>query len=82
MSDTERTLLDPPDWPDLTNDQLRTFVEAVNSLLDFGVFRPALATELARYRDAASDEISARIAGELRGPPEITLVKGDDPAGG
>jgi hypothetical protein len=61
-------LLDPPDWPGLSNDQLRAFVESVNSLLDYGIFRPPLATELVTYRDAASDEISARIAGKLRGP--------------
>ena len=77
-----RILLDPPDWPGLDNDQLHAFVESVNSLLDFGIFRPPLATELVRYRDAASDEISARIAGKLRGPPDMTLIKGDDPPQG
>lgn len=70
MSDSERILLDPPDWRRLSNDQLRAFVESVNSLLDFGIFRPALAAELVRYRDAAGDEISARIAGRLRGPTD------------
>ena len=70
MSDSERILLDPPDWRRLSNDQLRTFVESVNSLLDFGIFRPPLAAELVRYRDGAADEISARIAGRLRGPAE------------
>jgi hypothetical protein len=67
---SNRILLDPPDWPGLSNDQLRTFVESVNGLLDYGIFRPPLATELVRYRDAASDEISARIAAKLRGPAE------------
>lgn len=70
MSNLERILLDPPDWPGLSNDQLSTFVESVNALLDYGIFRPPLATELVRYRDAASDEITARIAGQLRGPTE------------
>jgi hypothetical protein len=50
------------------NDELRAFVESVNSLLDCGIFRPPLAAELVRYRDAAAEEISARIAGKLRGP--------------
>lgn len=68
MRNDEPILLDPPDWPGLSNDQLRTFVESVNSLLDYGIFRPPIATELVTYRDAASDEISARIAGKLRGP--------------
>lgn len=63
-------LLDPPDWPDLSNGQLGTFVESVNSLLDYGIFRPPLAAELVRYRDAASDEISARIARRPRGLTE------------
>lgn len=72
MSEAERILLDPPDWPGLSNDQLRTFVESVNSLLDFGVFRPPLAAGLVEYRDAAGSEISARIAGKLRGPAEKT----------
>ena len=67
MSNLERILLDPPDWPGLSNDQLRAFVESVNALLDYGIFRPPLATELVSYRDTASDEISARIAGKLRG---------------
>lgn len=70
MSSAERILLDPPDWPGLGNDQLRAFVESVNSLLDCGIFRPPLAAELVRYRDAAADEITARIAGKLRGPEE------------
>lgn len=72
MSGTEPVLLDPPHWPDLGNDELRTFVESVNSLLDAGIFRPPLAAELARYRDAAAEEISARIAGRLRGRAEKT----------
>jgi hypothetical protein len=81
MNDAGRILLDSPDWRGQSDDQLRAFVESVNSLLDFGIFRPPLATELVQYRDAASDEISVRIAGKLRGPPEMTLIKGDDPAG-
>lgn len=72
MSETERILLDPPDWPGMGNDQIRTFVESVNSLLDSGIFRPPLAAELVRYRDAASEEISARIAGKMRGLKERT----------
>jgi hypothetical protein len=63
-------LLDPPDWPGLSNDQLKAFVESLNNLLDFGIFRPPLTAELVRYRDAASDEISARIARNLRGTTE------------
>lgn len=82
MNNAGQMLLDPPDWPGLSNDQLESFVESVNSLLDFGIFRPPLATELVKYRNAASDEISARIARKLREPPEMTLIKGDDPAGG
>ena len=70
MSDTGRILLDPPDWPGLSNDQITAFVEAVNALLDYGIFRPALAAELVRYRDAASDQISARIGRKLAGPAE------------
>ncbi len=62
MSSPEPILLDPPDWPALSDDQLTAFVEAVNNLLDSGIFRPPLATELVRYRDAAADQISARIA--------------------
>jgi hypothetical protein len=62
MGDDERILLDPPHWPGQSDDHLTTFVEAVNNLLDSGIFRPALASELVRYRDAASDQISARIA--------------------
>jgi hypothetical protein len=69
MSDTGPVLLDPPDWPGLSNDQLTGFTEAVNVLLDFGIFRPLLAAELVRYRDAASDQISARI-GALPGPAQ------------
>ena len=67
LSNAEPVLLDPPNWPGLSNDQLTVFVESVNSLLDYGIFRPPLATELVTYRDAASDEISARIAGQRRG---------------
>lgn len=66
MSSPELILLDPPDWPALSNDQLRAFAESVNTRLDTGIFRPPLAAELVRYRDAAADEISARIAGKLR----------------
>lgn len=72
MSEAERVLLDPPDWPGMGNDQLRMFVESVNSLLDSGIFRPPLAAGLVRYRDAASEEISARIAGKMRGLKERT----------
>jgi hypothetical protein len=61
MSDTRPVLLDPPDWSGLSNDQLTAFVEAVNALLDYGIFRPLLAAELVRYRDAASDQITSRI---------------------
>jgi hypothetical protein len=61
-------LLDPPDWAGLGNDQLTTFVESVNALLDFGIFRPPLAAELVSYRDAAGEEISARIAAKPHGP--------------
>jgi hypothetical protein len=39
------------------------FMESVNSLIDLGIFRPPLAAELVRYRDAAAAEISTRIAG-------------------
>lgn len=67
MSNAERILLDPPDWHGLSNDQLATFAESVNNLLDFGIFRPPLAAELVKYRDAASDEMTARIAGKLSG---------------
>jgi hypothetical protein len=67
MSNAGRILLDAPDWPGLSNDQLARFVDSVDTLLDFGVFRPPLAMELVRYRDAANDEISARLAGGLRG---------------
>lgn len=70
MTNIERILLDPPDWIGLSNDQLKVFVESVNSLLDYGIFRPPLAVELVRYRDAASDEINARIARKLHGPDE------------
>lgn len=70
MTNTEPILLDPPDWAGLSNDQLKVFVESVNSLLDYGIFRPPLAAELVRYRDAASDQISVRIARKLRGPEE------------
>ncbi len=70
MNGTEPILPDPPDWPQMGNDQLRAFVESVNSLLDFGIFRPPLAAGLVRYRDAAADQISARVAGHLRGPAE------------
>lgn len=70
MTTGEPVLLDPPDWPGLSNDQLRMFVESVNSLLDCGIFRPPLATELVAYRDAASEQISARIAGKLSDPGE------------
>ena len=66
MSSSVRILLDPPDWAGLSNDQLTTFVESVHALLDFGIFRPPLAAELVRYRDAASEEISARIAVKSR----------------
>lgn len=72
MSEPEPILLDPPDWPALGNDELRAFTESVNILLDCGIFRPPLATELVRYRDAAAEEITARIAGKLRGPAERT----------
>ncbi len=68
MSDAGPVLLDPPDWAGLTNDQLTAFAEAVNVLLDFGIFRPPLAAELVRYRDAVADQVSARIA-RLPGPP-------------
>jgi hypothetical protein len=67
VSNAQPVLLDPPDWPGLSNDQLTVFVESVNSLLDYGIFRPPLAEELVRYRDAASAAISARIAGTLDG---------------
>lgn len=67
MSTAARILLDPPDWHGLSNDQLATFAESVNSLLDSGIFRPPLAAELVKYRDAASDEMTARIAGKLSG---------------
>jgi hypothetical protein len=67
VSNAQPVLLDPPDWPGLSNDQLTVFVESVNSLLDYGIFRPPLATELVTYRDAASAQISARIAGRRRG---------------
>ena len=70
MSSSARILLDPPDWAGLGNDQLTTFVESVNALLDFGIFRPPLAAELVKYRDTASEEISVRIAAELHGPEE------------
>jgi hypothetical protein len=69
MSDTGPVLLDQPDWSGLSNQQLTAFVEAVNALLDYGIFRPLLAAELVRYRDAASDEITARIR-TLSGTPE------------
>jgi hypothetical protein len=72
VSNAEPVLLDPPDWPGLSDDQLTVFVESVNSLLDYGIFRPPLATELVRYRDAAAAEISTRIGGKLRGPAERT----------
>lgn len=68
MSNLEPILLDPPEWSALSNGQLTIFVESVNSLLDYGIFRPSLATELVRYRDAASDEFSARIDKKLRRP--------------
>lgn len=68
MSNVEQILLDPPDWLVLSNDQLTRFVESVNSLLDYGIFRPPLATELVRYRDAASDEVTTRIDKKLRRP--------------
>jgi len=74
MSNAEPILLDPPDWPGLTNDQLTAFVESVHHLLDSGIFRPPLAAELVRYRDAAAAEISARLAGNLRGPQEQATV--------
>lgn len=70
MVNIEPILLDPPDWPRLSNDQLKAFVESVNSLLDYGIFRPPLAAELVRYRDVASDEISARIGRKLGRPGE------------
>ncbi len=72
MSNAEPVLLDPPDWPGLSDDQLTVFVESVNSLLDSGIFRPPLAIELVGYREAAAAEISARIAGKPRGPAERT----------
>ena len=67
MSTGDPVLLDPPDWPGLTSDQLTAFVESVHHLLDPGIFRPPLAAELVSYRDAAAAQISARIAGKLRG---------------
>lgn len=70
MTSNEPVLLDPPDWPGLSNDQIEAFVESANSLLDSGIFRPPLAAELVRYRDAAGEEISARIARKLRGPAQ------------
>jgi hypothetical protein len=45
VSNAQPVLLDPPNWPGLSNDQLTVFVESVNSLLDYGIFRPPLATE-------------------------------------
>jgi len=66
MSAGERILLDPPDWAGLTDDQLTAFVESVHHLLDAGIFRPPLAAELVQYRDAASEEISTRIAAWLQ----------------
>lgn len=69
MSGTEPVLLDPPHWPALGSDQLAAFVESVNNLLDSGIFRPPLAAELVQYRDAAGQEISARIAGKARSQP-------------
>lgn len=68
MSGTEPVLLDPPDWPGMGNDQLTGFVEAVNTLLDAGIFRPRLAAELVAYRDAAAAQVSTRIA----------AIRGDD----
>ena len=66
MSSSAPILVDPPDWAGLSNDQLTTFVESVHALLDYGIFRPPLAAELVQYRDAASEEISSRIAGKSR----------------
>jgi hypothetical protein len=80
LSNAEAILLDPPDWPGLGNDQLTAFVEAVNALLDFGIFRPPLATELVRYRDTAAGEISARIAGKPDGPAGKDVIADDPPA--
>jgi hypothetical protein len=83
LTNAEPVLLDPPDWPGLGNDQLTVFVESVNSLLDFGIFRPPLATGLAAYRDAAGDEISARIAGsrtrDAPRPPAAAAPDGPRP---
>lgn len=58
----ERILLDPPDWSRLENRQISLFAETVNTILDFGIFRPPLAVELASYRDAANAEMSNRVA--------------------
>jgi hypothetical protein len=76
MSSAGQILLDPPDWPGMGNGQLSAFVESVNNLLDWGIFRPPLAAELVRYRDAAAAEISTRIAGIPR-PPDRRGLAGD-----
>jgi hypothetical protein len=62
MTDDNRILLDPPDWPKLTNVEISLFAETVNTLLDFGIFRPPLTAELVNYRDAANAEMRNRIS--------------------
>ncbi|HEY1699792.1 MAG TPA: hypothetical protein VGG75_08785 [Trebonia sp.] len=62
MTDDNRILLDPPDWSKLTNVEISLFAETVNTLLDFGIFRPPLAAELVNYRDAASAEMHIRVS--------------------
>lgn len=62
MTDDSRILLDPPDWSKLTNVEISLFAETVNTLLDFGIFRPPLAAELVNYRDAANAEMRGRVS--------------------
>lgn len=61
MTDTNRILMDPPDWSKLTNVEISLFAETVNTLLDFGIFRPTLAAELVNYREAANAVVHIRV---------------------
>lgn len=63
---SEQILLDPPDWSKLTSIEISVFAETVNTLLDYGIFRPALAAELVGYRDAANTEMGRRVASGAR----------------
>lgn len=58
---SDEILLDPPEWPKLTDIEVGLFVEAVNTLLDFGIFRPHLAAELVSYRDTANTQMRDRL---------------------